>query len=59
LGKATLDRVRALLALCALLAAAGCGGDGRPAAAAAWESLRPATLERTEVAAPASAATST
>ena len=43
--------MRALAALCALVAAAGCGGDREPAAAAAWESLRPATVQRTEVAA--------
>jgi hypothetical protein len=43
--------VRAFLALCAVLAAAGCGGEREPAAAAGWQSLRPATLERTEVAA--------
>ena len=41
----------ARLALCALLAVAGCGGEREPAAAAGWQSLRPATLERTEVAA--------
>ena len=43
--------MRALLALCAVLTAAGCGGESERAAAAGWESLRPATLERTEVAA--------
>jgi N-acetylneuraminic acid mutarotase len=44
--------VRALLALCAALTVAGCGGgEGEPAAGAGWQSLRPATLERTEVAA--------
>ena len=43
--------VFARLALCAALAAAGCGGESEPAAVAGWESLRPATLERTEVAA--------
>jgi hypothetical protein len=43
--------VRALLALCAVLTAAGCGGESDPAAVAGWETLRPATLERTEVAA--------
>ena len=48
---ANLQAVRAFVALCALIAAAGCGGDRETAAAAAWESLRPATLERTEVAA--------
>lgn len=40
--------MRALLALCAVLAAAGCGGDS---SAAEWRTLEPATLERTEVAA--------
>jgi hypothetical protein len=40
--------VRAILALCAVLVAAGCGGDR---ADAEWRSLRPSTLERTEVAA--------
>ena len=40
--------MRALLALCALLAAAGCGGES---SAATWRTLEPATLERTEVAA--------
>jgi hypothetical protein len=44
-----LDGVRALLALCAVLAAAGCGGGS--ATAAQWRALEPATLERTEVAA--------
>jgi N-acetylneuraminic acid mutarotase len=43
--------VGARLAVCAALAVAGCGGEREPAAAAGWESLRPATLERTEVAA--------
>ena len=41
----------ARVAVCAALALAGCGGDSEPAAVAGWESLRPATLERTEVAA--------
>jgi Kelch motif len=43
--------VIARLAVCAALAAAGCGGESEPAAVAGWETLRPATLERTEVAA--------
>jgi N-acetylneuraminic acid mutarotase len=51
LGQTTLDPVRALLALCALLAATGCGGESERAAVAGWQELRPATLERTEVAA--------
>ena len=41
----------ARLAVFAALTLAGCGGDSQPAAVAGWESLRPATLERTEVAA--------
>jgi N-acetylneuraminic acid mutarotase len=36
--------------VCVALAFAGCGGEREPAAVAGWESLRPATLERTEVA---------
>jgi Kelch motif len=43
--------VFARVAVCAALALAGCGGDSEPAAVAGWESLRPAMLERTEVAA--------
>jgi non-specific serine/threonine protein kinase len=46
--------MRARLALCALLALAGCGGGGaEPAAQPAreWTALAPATLARTEVAA--------
>jgi hypothetical protein len=43
--------VVARLALCALLTVAGCGGESEPAAVAGWQSLRPAMLERTEVAA--------
>jgi non-specific serine/threonine protein kinase len=43
--------VTARLALCVLVtAAAGCGGERQPAAAR-WQTLQPATLERTEVAA--------
>jgi hypothetical protein len=41
----------AALALCAALAAAGCGGEERPAAKPTWKTLRPAHLARTEVAA--------
>ena len=39
------------LVLCAALAGAGCGSGAQPAAAPRWESLAPATLARTEVAA--------
>ena len=43
--------LRRVLPVLAVVCAAGCGGESRPAAAAEWRSLRPATLERTEVAA--------
>ena len=43
--------VRTLAGLCALVFVAGCGGTSEPAAVAGWESLRPAQLQRTEVAA--------
>src|ERR1700742_1348107 len=43
--------LRRVLPVLAVLAAAGCGGEAETVAAPQWQSLRPATLERTEVAA--------